>query len=141
MSWVPTQDTVKAAPVAGRWLRTPIAVWRLVRSVLHILWGLVQVLTVWDRLDAPTRRERHLGWSRKMLSDLGVTLEVRGTPHPSAKLVVGNHVSWLDIIAINAVMPSRFVSKADVAHWPLVGRLVTAAGTLYLVRERRRDAM
>ena len=49
--------------------------------------------------------------------------------------------SWLDIIAINSVMPSRFVSKAEVAHWPVVGRLVTAAGTLYLVRERRRDAM
>lgn len=141
MSWVPTQDTVKAVPVTGRWLRTPIATWRLTRSVLHILWGLAQVLTVWGGLEAHQRRERHLGWSKKMLSCLGVTLEVRGTPHPSAKLVVGNHVSWLDIIAINAVMPSRFVSKAEVAHWPVVGRLVTAAGTLYLVRERRRDAM
>ena len=141
MSWVPTQDTANAAPVTGRWLRTPIAVWRLTRSVLHILWGVAQVLTIWDRLDARTRRERHLDWSMKMVRALGVKLEVRGTPHPSAKLVVGNHVSWLDIIAINSVMPSRFVSKAEVAHWPVVGRLVTAAGTLYLVRERRRDAM
>lgn len=141
MSWVPTQDAVKTAPVTGRWLRAPIAIWRLTRAVLHILWGLVLVLTIWDRLDARRRRERHLEWSKKMLADLGVTLEVRGKPHESAKLVVGNHVSWLDIIAINSVMPSRFVSKAEVAHWPLVGRLVTAAGTLYLVRERRRDAM
>lgn len=141
MSWVPTQNTVKAAPVSMRWLRTPIAAWRLTRSVLHILWGVAQVLTIWDRLDATKRRERHLDWSEKMVRALGVTLEVRGTPHPSAKLVVGNHVSWLDIIAINSVMPSRFVSKAEVAHWPVVGRLVTAAGTLYLVRERRRDAM
>ena len=142
MSRVPPQQHASAAaPVSGRWLRSPIAAWRLTRAVLHILWGVVLVLTVWDRLDASQRRERHLDWSRKLVNRLGVTLEVRGTPHPSAKLVVGNHVSWLDIIAINSVMPSRFVSKAEVASWPIVGRLVTAAGTLYLVRERRRDAM
>src|SRR5690606_7079992 len=57
------------------------------------------------------------------------------------KLVVSNHVSWLDIVALNAVVPSRFVSKAEVADWPVVGRMVTQAGTLFLTRERRRDAM
>lgn len=134
-------NMAKAAPVTARWLRAPIAAWRLARSVVHILWGVAQVLTIWRRLDARARRERHLEWSQKMVRHLGVTLEVRGAPHPSAKLVVGNHVSWLDIIAINSVMPSRFVSKAEVANWPVVGRLVTAAGTLYLVRERRRDAL
>lgn len=141
MSWVPTQEAVTHAPVKGRWLRTPVAAWRLSCAVLRILRGLWMVFIRWDDLDARTRRQLHLEWSQGMLRDLGVELEVRGTPHPSAKLVVGNHVSWLDIIAINAVMPSRFVSKAEVGHWPLVGRLVTAAGTLYLVRERRRDAM
>lgn len=141
MSWVPTQDAVKAAPVNGRWLRTPVAVWRLACAIVRIVRGLWMVFTVWGRLDAPTRRQLHLEWSQGLLRDLGVKLEVKGAPHPSAKLVVGNHVSWLDIIAINAVMPSRFVSKAEVGQWPVVGRLVTAAGTLYLVRERRRDAM
>jgi len=76
MTWVPTQDTAKAEPVTGRWLRTPIAVWRLTRSVLHILWGVAQVLTVWDRLDARTRRERHLDWSMKMVRALGVKVTV-----------------------------------------------------------------
>ena len=37
--------------------------------------------------------------------------------------------------------PARFVSKADVRHWPVLGRLVDAAGTLYIERERKRDAM
>lgn len=141
MSWVPAQHAAEPAPVTGRWLRTPIALWRLTWAVLRILRGLFMVFSRWDNLDASTRRRKHLEWSQGLLRDLGVQLEVHGQPHPSAKLVVGNHVSWLDIIAINAVMPSRFVSKAEVAHWPLVGRLVTAAGTLYLVRERRRDAM
>jgi 1-acyl-sn-glycerol-3-phosphate acyltransferase len=34
--------------------------------------------------------------------------------------VVANHISWLDIMAVHAVCPeARFVSKADVQHWPL----------------------
>ena len=51
-------------------------------------------------------------------------------------------MSWLDILAVHAVCPqARFVSKADVQGWPLLGRLVAAGGTLYIQREKRRDAM
>jgi 1-acyl-sn-glycerol-3-phosphate acyltransferase len=42
---------------------------------------------------------------------------------------------------LNAAHPSRFVSKADVKGWPLLGSLITGAGTLYIERESRRDAM
>jgi 1-acyl-sn-glycerol-3-phosphate acyltransferase len=51
-------------------------------------------------------------------------------------------VSWLDITAIHAVCPqARFVSKSDVKSWPLISRLVDAGDTLYVERERKRDAM
>lgn len=141
MSVLPTPTSRNATPALSRLGRSPIAVWRLLRVVWRILRGLMLVYTVWDKMDADKRRQRHRAWSEGLLRDLGVRLEALGHPHPGAKLVVGNHVSWLDIISINAVMPARFVSKAEVADWPVVGRLVTAAGTLYLVRERRRDAM
>ncbi|MFO1266456.1 MAG: lysophospholipid acyltransferase family protein [Rubrivivax sp.] len=65
-----------------------------------------------------------------------------GTFRPGAKLLVANHISWLDIMAVHAACPeARFVSKAEVRHWPLVNRLVAAARTLYLERERARDAL
>lgn len=77
-----------------------------------------------------------------MLAVLGLELRFDGAFKPGAKLIVANHVSWLDITAVHAVCPeARFVSKAEVRHWPLVGRLVDAAGTLYLQRERARDAL
>ena len=141
MSGLPASAPQRPASAPGGLRRAPIALWRLLCAIARIFRGLWMVHTTWDALDAQVRRQRHRAWSEGLLHDLGVRLEVKGHPHPGAKLVVGNHVSWLDIIAINAVMPSRFVSKAEVARWPLVGRLVTAAGTLYLVRERRRDAM
>lgn len=119
----------------------PVALWRLVRLSLHILQGL---LLVYVRVHGKPERERMVltrEWSAQLLKVLGITLESQGTPHAGAKLIVANHVSWLDIVAINAIEPSRFVSKAEVGRWPIVGPMVTAAGTLYLQRERRRDAM
>ena len=45
-------------------------------------------------------------------------------------------------MVVHAVLPeARFVSKADVKAWPLLARLVDAGGTLYLERERKRDAL
>ena len=118
-----------------------VASWRLFRVLLHVLLALAKSYTVWEGLSREQRDAANRVWSGRLLHLLGLRLVVRGQARPGAKLVVSNHVSWLDIVAINAVVPSRFVSKAEVAHWPLIGRLVTYAGTLYLVRERRRDAM
>jgi 1-acyl-sn-glycerol-3-phosphate acyltransferase len=116
--------------------------WRLAGAVAHGLHGLAIVLLRFPALDTAGREARIRWWSRKMLARLGVALRVDGVPAPGAKLVVANHVSWLDIMAIHAVCPeARFVSKADVKAWPLVSRLVDSARTLYLERERKRDAM
>ena len=116
--------------------------WHLARAVVHGAHGLLIVLLRFPSLDAAGRHARIAWWSEKMLRALGARLVVQGIFRPGAKLIVANHVSWLDIMAIHAVCPqARFVSKAEVHHWPLVGRLVGAAGTLYIERERRRDAL
>jgi 1-acyl-sn-glycerol-3-phosphate acyltransferase len=118
------------------------AAWRLARCVLHGLHGLAIVLWRFPRLDAAARHARIGWWSRGMLRRLGIELRVDGAFTPGAKLVAANHVSWLDILAVHALCPeARFVSKAEVRHWPLVSSLVASAGTLYLERERARDAL
>jgi 1-acyl-sn-glycerol-3-phosphate acyltransferase len=123
-------------------MRGPVAAWRLVRTVLHGLHGLAVVLLRFPSLDVAGRHARIHWWASKLLRCLGVSLEVVGQPTAGSKLMVANHVSWLDIMAIHAVCPqARFVSKADVKGWPLVARLVDSACTLYLERERKRDAM
>jgi 1-acyl-sn-glycerol-3-phosphate acyltransferase len=116
--------------------------WRLARAVLHGLHGVVIVLLRFPTLPPAGRHARIAWWSAKMLRLLGARLQVRGRFKPGAKLIVANHVSWLDILAIHAACPeARFVSKADVKAWPLVNRLVAAGDTLYIEREKRRDAM
>ena len=115
---------------------------RLAHAVVHGVHGLAIVLFSFPSLGAEARHERIRWWSKKMLAVLGISFECEGEPVREASLLVVNHVSWLDIMAVHAVVPqARFVSKADVKSWPLVARLVDAAGTLYLERERKRDAL
>jgi 1-acyl-sn-glycerol-3-phosphate acyltransferase len=56
-------------------------------------------------------------------------------------LLVANHISWVDILVMHAARHCRFVAKADVRRWPLIGQLATGGGTLYIERESRRDAL
>ena len=108
---------------------------------MHVLRGVLICAFAFPFLDAPARMRRVGRWSAQMLRLLGIALDSRGTPRTGATLVVANHVSWLDILAVNAVHPVRFVSKADVRRWPLLGYLVACGGTLFIERERKRDAL
>jgi 1-acyl-sn-glycerol-3-phosphate acyltransferase len=122
-------------------MQTLLAAWRLLRATLHVLHGMA-VMTRFPGLSAAGRHERIRWWSAGLLRAMGLTLQVSGTPRPGATLIVANHVSWLDIAAIHAAAPhARFVSKADVLSWPLLGWLIRNAGTLFIERERKRDAL
>ncbi len=115
--------------------------WRLARATLHVLHG-VLVMTRFPGMTAAQRHERIRWWSSGMLRCLGLRLQISGTARPGATLLVANHVSWLDIAAIHSAAPhARFVSKADVLAWPLLGWLIKGAGTLFIERERKRDAV
>jgi len=90
----------------------------------------------------PAQRMWHVGkFSKHMLAAMGLRLVVEGEAHPGPVLLVSNHVSWLDILAIDASQPARFVSKADIRRWPVIGWIVACGGTLFIERERKRDAM
>ena len=123
-------------------IRGPRAAWRLLRCVVHALHGLGVVLLRFGALDAAQRHARIRWWSIKMLRLMGLSMRVEGGVHAGGVLLVANHISWLDITALHAVAPqARFVSKADIQAWPLLSRLADAADTLYLARERKRDAL
>ena len=53
-------------------------------------------------------------------------------------MIVANHVSWLDIYAINTVRAARFIAKSEVRRWPVIGWLCEQAGTFFVERARKR---
>ncbi|MDB5873139.1 MAG: Glycerol acyltransferase [Ramlibacter sp.] len=115
---------------------------KLARALLVALAGLATIMFLFPRWDEARRHARVQSWSREMLAALGIRLELHGQP-PAAgpMLLAANHISWLDILVMHAARHCRFVAKAEVRRWPLIGRLATGAGTLYIERESRRDAM
>jgi len=118
------------------------ACWRLLRVVLHILGGVWTVYTVFPRLAAAQKHARVQVWSLEMLGYLAIKLVVKGSPPVvGPMLLVANHISWVDITVMHATRNCRFVSKDEIARWPVLSTLANAADTLYITRESRRDAM
>ncbi|MBP2279249.1 1-acyl-sn-glycerol-3-phosphate acyltransferase [Psychrobacter sp. PL15] len=71
---------------------------------------------------------------RKMAGSFGVKIvEVEPVPQHHG-LWVSNHVSWMDIPVTGSVSPAFFLSKAEIGDWPIFGKLVQAAGTLFIQR-------
>jgi 1-acyl-sn-glycerol-3-phosphate acyltransferase len=107
---------------------------------LHLLWGVVIVATSFPWLPERAQLFLKAQWSRHLLAVLGVRLRVTGTP-PTRGLLVANHISWLDIYAINAQAPTNFLSKDEVRHWPVIGWFAEHVGTLFLERGSRTAAL
>lgn len=114
---------------------------RLLRIVLHLLRGMLTVALVFPFYDTDRRRRAIKHWAQSLLHILDMRMHVHGLPHLHGHpaMLVANHVSWLDIYVINAVIPVRFVAKSEVRAWPAIGWLSARTGTLFIERQRRRD--
>lgn len=112
--------------------------WRFTRALLHLLRGVFIAALIFP-FSAPARRKRlAMNWSRQFLKHFAVSVKRHGVlPHAGGALLVANHVSWLDIWLLLGAHPVRFVSKADVRGWPLIGWLAYKGGTLFIERTRR----
>lgn len=126
-----------AGAASGRapyWLRLA----RLARLIAHLAEGLAKTGFAFARWSEARRREAIHRWSRELLALLSVRLDAPPPPAlDGGAMFVLNHVSWLDIFVLDAVLPVTFVAKSEIGRWPLVGTLVTRAGTLYIDRGSR----
>ncbi|MCU0841227.1 MAG: 1-acyl-sn-glycerol-3-phosphate acyltransferase [Thiobacillaceae bacterium] len=121
----------------------PTALVRLLRLAAHLVAGVFTILLLFPHLNAEERDRRVVAWARRLLAILNVRVGVIGrlpAVRGEGALIVANHVSWLDIHLLHSLLPSRFVSKAEVREWPVIGWLSSAAGTLYLERAKKSDA-
>lgn len=70
-------------------------------------------------------------WSRMVCRIFGLDVRSSGTFRPGAQLVVANHISWLDIPLMHSLAEMGFVSKAEIADWPVIGFLAKVGGTVF----------
>jgi len=118
------------------------ALWLMLRGGAHLASGWWTIRTRFPHLTQAEREARVQQWARGFLKVWRIELEVRGQPPAQGPLLlVANHISWLDILVMHAAGFCRFVAKSDIKRWPVIGMLATGAGTLYIERASRRDAL
>ena len=54
-----------------------------------------------------------------------------------AGFIFPNHVSVLDVLMVLHIMPVRFLSKAELRHWPFIGWIAVAIGTVFVDRSSK----
>jgi lyso-ornithine lipid O-acyltransferase len=122
------------------WRQLARRTWRIPAVALWIGCGLI--LSAGVAL-LPSSRSARIGsarqqltrwWMRGLLHLLPLQIRCHGQPAAGTRLLVSNHVSWLDIVLIGAHAPVHFLSKAEVRDWPVIGWLASAAGTLFIQR-------
>ena len=116
--------------------------WRLVRLLVHVLRGWWTIRWYFPGWPQARRDQAVQHWSQAMLAILGLQLRIEGQLRQQGPLMlVCNHISWLDIAVLHAAVHCRFISKDDIRTWPVLGMLASGAGTLYISRASRRDAL
>jgi len=98
------------------------------------------------RLQFPRmQRDEKLGgiqrWASRILQILEIEVECNKLPPAGfVGLVVANHLSWLDVLVIQSLMPGVFVAKSEVRNWPLIGAMARACTTIFVDRRSARSA-
>ena len=113
---------------------------RFARVFAHLLQGLLIVALLFPFFSRARCRLEIRKWSAALMHVLGVKVHVHDAPVRARPLMlVSNHVSWLDIFALNSAIPMRFVAKSEIRRWPFIGWLSAKTGTLFIERGRRSD--
>lgn len=109
---------------------------KLLQAFLLAFWIL------WIRFPRLSKEQKLLEiqtWSRHTLDVLGIGLVcashfTKSFRSEEPKLLIANHVSWIDALIIQAIQPSVFVAKMEVKKWPVIGAIATACGVIYVKR-------
>lgn len=108
--------------------------------LLHTFGDAFWILWIkFPRLSRERKLEEIRNWSQRTLDVLGVKVVHEAhysvTPADAApRLMVANHVSWVDALIIQTIQPSVFVAKAEVKRWPIVGSIATGCGVVFVNR-------
>ncbi len=117
----------------------PLLAWTTACGALAVLARLVRRLA-----PGPSRYLRSLAfvsWGKGVLTLMGVRVEVRGKPPQPPFLLVTNHLSYMDVPLLASLTRCVFVSKHEVKGVPGLGTLARAVDTIFIQRERARDAL
>ncbi|KGQ70667.1 hypothetical protein A1D23_02650 [Chelonobacter oris] len=120
-------------------MHSVVVFWRLTLIAYFLMSGVFQMLLLFPRCTAEQKLARIQRWSQQILHVFNIKVNAHNVPPLSqtkSTMFICNHISWLDIFAINAVLPGQFIAKEDVRKWPIIGYLAAQADTVFVSRQR-----
>lgn len=138
--------SIEAAPRLGERLRSP---WSRLLEPRVLLRVALRVLGVFIVIASSALRLLLFGMRREAAASVGsrcaaailrvagVSIEVQGEFRRGQGLVVCNHRSYIDILAILSVTPFSFLCKKEVRAWPLIGGMAERMGVVFVDRSSR----
>lgn len=127
-------DVLGDRPLGGRFRAA-----RRIACVLIFTMLCIPVQGVLVQFSGPARNHFARFYWRTLCWLIGLKLRVIGTPSAEPRtLYVSNHTSWLDILVLGATVNARFVSKSEVADWPLIGWVAKLGRSVFVSRSRGR---
>ncbi|MFK5986976.1 MAG: lysophospholipid acyltransferase family protein [Pseudomonadota bacterium] len=85
------------------------------------------------------KRERLQGWLKKLLAIYRVKIVFHGKQVESPKMIVCNHISWMDVVILSSLYPGHFIAKSEIRSWPVMGPMISSIGTLFIKRGVRSE--
>ncbi|AKO64641.1 hypothetical protein UZ34_04420 [Methylophilales bacterium MBRSF5] len=115
---------------------------RILQLFVHVLAGLLLAVT----FPVMTKKMKTLiikSWCLCLLRIIKVKIKISGQNLSllKNKFFVANHISWLDIIVINSIMPVAFVAKSSVKSWPVFGLMARFTNTIFLDRSSKKSML
>lgn len=116
--------------------------WRILRIIGLIFLAIFMIGIRFPFIERPRRNELIRNWSRRMMNVLKFKVLVTGNvpDDMSNTLVMANHISWVDPFALDSVHAVCFVAKKEIQSWPVIGKLIDRAGTVFIDRSVKREA-
>lgn len=123
--------------------------WTLAFVLLHVVVALLIVGVLFPLCSIASRRWFVRWWSGRVLTVCRIELRVIGPavrdervvralrPGGIGAMLVMNHISWLDIFVVHSLRAARFVAKAEISRWPLLGFLTDRTGAVFIERGKR----
>ena len=109
--------------------------------ILHILAGLL-ILIFYPKSNTSLKPLHHKisqNWMKILIMLFGLKIIAKGSISTKARAFVSNHISFLDIIVLNSIIPSNFVAKSEIKSWPVIGHLAGKTGTIFIKRGDTED--
>lgn len=75
-------------------------------------------------------------WHKCICNIFGIRMRISGKIYNNSQtLYVCNHLSYLDILALGAILKGAFVGRKDIAEWPVLSTLAKLQHTIFVSRD------